>query len=115
MAEAFYTEHQGKPFFAGLVEVMTSGPLVALVLAKHDAVQAWRELAGPTDVFVARMSAPRWCVCRRGGGAGRQRCGVAEGPERASREGKESVVHMCFHRTAPARTHARTHAGLLEA
>jgi nucleoside-diphosphate kinase len=59
MAEEFYTEHKGKPFYPGLVEFMTSGPIVALVLAKAGAIMAWRELMGPTDVFEARVRAPQ--------------------------------------------------------
>jgi len=33
-AEGFYAEHKGKPFFAGLVEFMTSGPVTMLILQK---------------------------------------------------------------------------------
>jgi nucleoside-diphosphate kinase len=39
---------------------MTSGPLVAMVLAKGGAIAAWREAMGPTDVFEARVRAPKW-------------------------------------------------------
>lgn len=61
MAEDFYAEHKGKPFYPGLVEFMTSGPIFALVLAKAGAINAWRELMGPTDVFEARVRArKRW-------------------------------------------------------
>lgn len=59
MAEDFYAEHKGKPFYPGLVEFMTSGPIFALVLAKAGAIKAWRELMGPTDVFEARVRAPK--------------------------------------------------------
>lgn len=59
MAEEFYAEHKGKPFYPGLVEFMTSGPLVAVVLAKAGAISAWRQLMGPTDVFEARVRAPK--------------------------------------------------------
>ena len=33
-AEGFYAEHKGRPFFAGLVEFMTSGPVTMLILQK---------------------------------------------------------------------------------
>lgn len=59
MAEAFYAEHKEKAFFPGLVEFMTTGPIWALVLAKPNAIKAWRELMGPTNVFDARVKAPR--------------------------------------------------------
>jgi nucleoside-diphosphate kinase len=48
-AERHYDEHQAKPFFAGLVEFITSGPLVALVVEGPRAVEAFRALAGATD------------------------------------------------------------------
>ncbi|CAF1134033.1 unnamed protein product [Adineta ricciae] len=50
----FYSEHYGKKFFPSLVAFMTSGPIVAMVLAKENAVQQWRELIGPTNSTVAK-------------------------------------------------------------
>ena len=44
-ATAFYKEHEGKPFFSSLVEKMTSGPVVALVLQGDDAVAALRKVS----------------------------------------------------------------------
>ncbi|KAJ9514602.1 hypothetical protein QJQ45_016351 [Haematococcus lacustris] len=58
-AQEFYGEHLGKPFFPKLVEFMTSGPVWALVLAKKDAIKAWRSLMGPTNCDTARKEAPR--------------------------------------------------------
>ena len=48
-AEAHYAEHLGKPFYPGLVEFITGGPLVALVAEGPRAVEAFRALAGATD------------------------------------------------------------------
>ena len=48
-AEAFYYIHKGKPFFEGLVDFMTSGPIYAAVLEKENAVAEWRKLMGATD------------------------------------------------------------------
>ncbi|ABR74204.1 nucleoside-diphosphate kinase [Actinobacillus succinogenes] len=48
-AEGFYAEHQGKPFFDGLVEYMTSAPVVVSVLEKDNAVKDYRTLIGATD------------------------------------------------------------------
>ena len=42
-------EHEGKPFFEGLVSFITGGPLVALVAEGHRAVEAVRALMGATD------------------------------------------------------------------
>jgi len=48
-AKSHYAEHDGKPFFADLVEFITSGPLVAMVLEGEDAVKAARQLIGATN------------------------------------------------------------------
>ncbi|WP_386690637.1 MULTISPECIES: nucleoside-diphosphate kinase [unclassified Lonepinella] len=48
-AEGFYAEHQGKPFFAGLVEYMISAPVVVSVLEKQNAIQDYRTLIGATN------------------------------------------------------------------
>ncbi|MBD3376158.1 nucleoside-diphosphate kinase [candidate division KSB1 bacterium] len=48
-AEGFYAVHQGKPFFAELVEFMTESPVVVAALRKENAVQAWRDLMGATN------------------------------------------------------------------
>ena len=48
-AEAFYGVHAGKPFFEGLVEFMSSGPMVAAILEKENAIADFRELIGATN------------------------------------------------------------------
>jgi len=48
-AEAFYAVHRERPFFAGLVTFMTSGPVVAQVLEGGNAVARNREIMGATD------------------------------------------------------------------
>ena len=48
-AEAFYAVHRERPFYGELVEFMSSGPLVALVLEGLEAVGAWRTAIGATD------------------------------------------------------------------
>lgn len=48
-ASAFYAIHRDKPFFSGLVEFMSSGPVVAAILEKEEAVAGFRRLIGPTD------------------------------------------------------------------
>lgn len=48
-AEGFYAEHKGKPFFEGLVEFMTSGPVVVQVLSGENAIALNREVMGATD------------------------------------------------------------------
>ena len=48
-AEAHYAEHVGKPFFASLVDFITSGPLVAAVVEGPDAIVQWRAMMGATN------------------------------------------------------------------
>ena len=48
-AEAFYEVHKERPFFAELVQFMSSGPCMPMVLERADAVQAYREAIGATD------------------------------------------------------------------
>ncbi len=52
-AESHYAEHAAKPFFAELVDFITSGPLVAMVLAGPRAIEAVRALMGVTDPVAA--------------------------------------------------------------
>ncbi|MGN6371729.1 MAG: nucleoside-diphosphate kinase [Solirubrobacteraceae bacterium] len=49
LAERHYAEHAEKPFFGELVEFITSGPLVAMVLEGVDAVKAARQAIGATN------------------------------------------------------------------
>ena len=48
-AKEFYLIHQDKPFFNDLIEFMTSGPIVAAVLEKENAVNEFRKLIGNTN------------------------------------------------------------------
>ena len=48
-AERFYGVHRGKPFFERLVEFVTSGPTVGIMLEAEDAVAALRRTVGATD------------------------------------------------------------------
>ncbi len=47
--EKLYDIHKGKHFFNSLVEFMTSGPIVAMVVKGDEAVDVVRRLIGPTD------------------------------------------------------------------
>ena len=57
-ASDFYAEHFGKMFFPSLVAYMSSGPVLALVLARENAIPYWRELVGPTNTLKARQTHP---------------------------------------------------------
>ena len=49
LAEQHYAEHDGKSFFESLLEFITSGPVVAMVVEGPRAITAFRQLAGGTD------------------------------------------------------------------
>ena len=55
LASQHYAEHEGKPFFGELVDFITSGPLVAMVLEGDEAIEVIRALNGATD---GRKAAP---------------------------------------------------------
>lgn len=48
-AETFYAVHRERPFFAELVEFMTSGPVVVQVLEGENAIAKYRDVMGATD------------------------------------------------------------------
>ncbi|MFP4477101.1 MAG: nucleoside-diphosphate kinase [Desulfatibacillaceae bacterium] len=48
-AEGFYAVHRERPFFGSLVEFMTSGPVVVMILEGEDAISKNREIMGPTN------------------------------------------------------------------
>ena len=48
-AEQNYIEHQGKPFYQGLIDYITSGPVVKMVVSGSDAVAIARKLMGATN------------------------------------------------------------------
>jgi nucleoside-diphosphate kinase len=59
MASQHYAEHEGKPFFGELVEFITSGPLVAMVLEGEQAITAARQVIGATNPLEANTGSIR--------------------------------------------------------
>ncbi len=59
LAERHYEEHREKPFFSNLVEFITGGPLVALVLEGVSAVTAARQVIGATNPLEAHAGSIR--------------------------------------------------------
>ena len=58
-AKTHYAEHEGKPFFGELVDFITSGPLVAMVLEGDEAVKAARQVIGATNPLEATTGSIR--------------------------------------------------------
>jgi len=59
LAQEHYAEHAERPFFGELVEFITSGPLVAMVLEGHEAVVAARQVIGATNPLEATTGSIR--------------------------------------------------------
>jgi len=49
LAKSHYGEHEGKPFFDGLIEYITSGPVVVMVVEGRETVKVLRSMIGKTD------------------------------------------------------------------
>ncbi len=58
-AGEFYAVHRERPFYGELVEYMSSGPIVAAVLEKENAVESFRKLIGATDPQKAEVGTIR--------------------------------------------------------
>ena len=48
-AKGFYHIHKNRPFFKDLTQYMSSGPSILIILAKYNAISAWRDLMGATN------------------------------------------------------------------
>ena len=59
LAERHYAEHAQRPFFGELVEFITSGPIVAMVLEGTDAIKAARQVIGATNPLEAATGSIR--------------------------------------------------------
>jgi nucleoside-diphosphate kinase len=59
LAEKHYNEHKEKDFFNILIDYITSGPVVVMVISGDDAVSRVRQLMGPTDSRIAKKGTIR--------------------------------------------------------
>ena len=59
LAEKHYGEHAGKPFYEKLVNFITSGPVIAMVLEGNDVINGWRTMMGVTDPSEAALGTIR--------------------------------------------------------
>ena len=93
-AGEFYEVHRERPFYPSLVEFMTSGPCMPLVLEKADAVAALREAIGATDPAEAAEGTVRKLYAES---KGRNAIHASDSDENASREigfffGRDEIV-----------------------
>jgi len=82
-ARTHYAEHEGKPFFNGLVEYITSAPIVAMVVEGYDAVEGCRTTNGATNPIKAGPGTIRGDF---GQTIGRNLVHGSDSPESAQRE-----------------------------
>jgi nucleoside-diphosphate kinase len=83
LAERHYAEHEGKPFYGELVNFITSGPLVAMVLEGERAVEAARQVIGATDPLQASPGSIRGDFAIE---VGQNMVHGSDSPESAARE-----------------------------
>jgi len=82
-AETFYAVHRQRPFFAELVEFMTSGPVVVQVLEGENAIAKYRDVMGATDPAKAAAGTVRKTLGRS---VGENSVHGSDGPETAAQE-----------------------------
>jgi nucleoside-diphosphate kinase len=80
-----YDEHREKPFFGELVEFITSGPLVAMVLEGEEAIRAARQVIGATNPLEAAPGSIRGDFAIA---VGKNMVHGSDAPESAAREAK---------------------------
>uniref|UniRef100_A0ACD5ZGW5 Uncharacterized protein n=1 Tax=Avena sativa TaxID=4498 RepID=A0ACD5ZGW5_AVESA len=85
-ASLFYAEHAARSFFDSLVKYMTSGPVHAMVLERHDAIAHWRALIGPTDARKAKTSHPNSIRAMCGMDSEKNCVHGSDSPQSAARE-----------------------------
>lgn len=85
-AQSFYAEHQGKPFYNGLVEFMTSGPVMLTLLERDNAVAELRKVIGATDPAQADAGTIRKLYAES---KGRNAVHASDSPASAEREVKQ--------------------------
>jgi nucleoside-diphosphate kinase len=82
-AKRHYAEHEGKPFFAGLVDYITATPVVAMVIEGEDAIEGCRSTIGATNPIKATPGTIRGDY---GQTIGRNLVHGSDSPESAARE-----------------------------
>ncbi len=85
-AGEFYKVHRDKPFYGELIEFMSSGPIVAMVLEGERAIERVREIIGPTDSNEARRKAPNSIRALFGTDKGKNAVHASDSKESASFE-----------------------------
>ncbi len=91
IAAKHYAEHIGRPYYEGLVEFMTSAPLIAMVLEGENVIARVREINGKTNPVEAAENTIRKLYAENGS---RNAVHASDSPESAERE-----IHIFFNET----------------
>lgn len=86
-AGAFYAVHKERPFYGELVDFMSSGPIVAAVLEKDNAVEDFRKLIGATDPAKAEPGTIRALYAKN----------VGENAVHGSDSDENAAIESAFH------------------
>ncbi len=86
-AGAFYEVHKERPFYGELVDFMSSGPIVAAVLEKDNAVEDFRKLIGATDPAKAEAGTIRALYAKN----------VGENAVHGSDSDENAAIESAFH------------------
>lgn len=95
MAAVHYAEHTGKPFYPALVDFITSGPVVAMVLAGPEAVKTVRAMMGPTNP----ADAPPGTI--RGDYATVMSCNIVHGSDSVASAAREIAIYFAEQEIMP--------------
>jgi len=87
LAHVHYAEHEGKPFFPGLISMITSHPgVIVLIFEGPDAIQKIRKALGPTMIEKAKAADPACLRAKYGVFVGLNATHASDGPESGMRE-----------------------------
>lgn len=89
LAEQHYAIHKGKPFYEGLIDFITSGPIVAMVLEGPDAIDLCRSIIGATNPLKSTPGSIRGDYCSQ---TQQNLVHGSDSPENAERE-----ISLFFH------------------
>jgi nucleoside-diphosphate kinase len=106
LAQKHYAEHKGKAFYPGLVDYITSSPILAAVFEGNDAIRAVRQTFGATD---PKEAAPGSVRADYGIDKGRNLTHASDSPAAAKRE-----IELFFGDTPPLAWKRDTDAWIFE-
>lgn len=105
-ASQFYSEHVNKSFFEGLVNHMTSGPILACALVGPNCVNLWRSILGDTDPLSAKSNTPQSIRACYGSVLPKNAAHGSDSQASAERE-----INFFFSKNSPLNTTATMGAG----